>query len=242
MKGQVINCIYRFFVICPGTLQVSIKTAMISARTIANESGRPHSGTADIFAVFLILTAAVVLLWPLSGVGTAHACSCVPPGKPAEELEGHAAVFAGQVVSVDHSFEPGSAALNAEDRTTVEFAVNTVWKGDVDRNLKITTPPTGGSCGVAFAEGEEYVVYAYDSSYGDGGYSTSICSRTNLVNNAAEDLDALGEGSPPGKGTVFRGQDRELLNGRNVWLLTVVALVAAAAAGGGLLIYRRRGG
>ena len=87
--------------------------------------------------------------------------------------------------------------VSPEDRTTVGFEVSNVWKGDVLKSMDVTTPPTGGSCGFAFTEGEEYIVYASDSAYGDDGYTVGICSRTALLLEAQDDIDELGEGNPP---------------------------------------------
>ena len=196
-----------------------------------------------VSVAFFVLSATAILLWLLAVSGTVHACSCVLPGSPAKELERNAAVFAGQVVAVRHSFDPGSMRLGPGDRTTVEFDVATVWKGNVERDLRITTPPTGGSCGAPFEEGQEYLVYAYDSSYQEGGYSTGICTRTRLLAEAAEDLDALGEGVRPGSGAYYiPGQDRDILAGPGVALLAFGFLTAAAVVAGWLLVNRRRGG
>ena len=76
-----------------------------------------------------------------------------------------------------------------------------MWKGVVYEEMYVTTPPTGGSCGFAFEEGEEYIVYAHDSASGDGGYTVSICSRTALLRQAQADIDALGKGDAPRAGT-----------------------------------------
>ena len=76
-----------------------------------------------------------------------------------------------------------------------------MWKGTVHEDMYITTPPTGGSCGFTFVEGEEYIVYGYDSNYDDGGYTVGICSRTALLGLARADLEAFGEGQAPLVGT-----------------------------------------
>ena len=139
--------------------------------------------------------------WFLASPGQVHACKCAVPATPAEELEKFSAVFTGRVVSVRHSYDLNAASYTPDDRTTVGFEVSTVWKGTVHEDMLITTPPTGGSCGFTFAEGEEYVVYADDSAYGDDGYTVGICSRTALLRQAQADLDALGEGRAPQAGT-----------------------------------------
>ena len=141
------------------------------------------------------------LLWFLGNPGEIHACKCAVPGTPSEELETSQAVFAGRVVSIQHSFDPNAASVSPEDRTTVGFEVSTVWKGIVYEDMYITTPPTGGSCGFTFIEREEYIVYGYDSNYDDGGYTVGICSRTALLGLAQADLEAFGAGHAPQAGT-----------------------------------------
>ena len=111
------------------------------------------------------------VLWSLGNPELVHACKCAQPGTPSEELEKFATVFAGRVVSIQHSYDPNTASVSPEDRTTVGFEVSTVWKGTVHEDMHITTPPIGGSCGFSFVEGKEYIVYGHDSNYADGGYT-----------------------------------------------------------------------
>ena len=203
---------------------------------------RPAQSFGEKALVFLsavfVAGAAAALFWMLNGAGTAYACSCAPPGRPAEELRTHSAVFSGQVVAVRHSFEPGQPALTPDDRTTVEFQVASVWKGALGHEIQITTPSTGGSCGVPFVEGEDYLVYAHDSPYEEGGYAANICSRTKSLAEAAEDLEDLGEGNR--SGSPAPDPENSLL--KDPFLVALIALIAAAAAAGGIFFYRRKTG
>ena len=150
----------------------------------------------------LSLALVISVLWFLGNPGLVHACKCAVPGSPSEESEKFSAVFAGKVISIHHSFDLNAATVSPEDRTTVGFLVSTVWKGTIHEDMYITTPPTGGSCGFTFTKGEEYIVYAYDSTYDDGSsYTVSICSRTALLGQAQADIDALGAGRAPQAGT-----------------------------------------
>ena len=145
---------------------------------------KPQGMVSTFASVTLVGLALLVgVVWFLGTPGPVYACSCVAPGTPLEELEQFSAVFAGRVVSVQHSYDPksGSVIRERDDRSTIGFEVDAVWKGAVHEDMYITTPPTGGSCGFTFIEGEEYIVYAYDSNYDDGGYSTGICTRTALL-------------------------------------------------------------
>ncbi len=209
---------------------------------------------ASVSFVGLALLAGV--LWLLGNPAQVQACSCVEPGTPSEELEKFSAVFAGRVVSVQHSFDPdaGSVVREAEDRTTVGFEVSAVWKGTVHEDMYITTPPTGGSCGFTFVEGEEYIVYGHDSNYDDGGYTVGICSRTALLGLAQADLDAFGEGQAPLVGTGGPAPEQPRVTSGDVelpntggyvppfWTLTLLAGIGAAATvlGLGLLVRGRR--
>ena len=133
----------------------------------------------------------IVGLWFLAAPAPSHACSCITPGSPQEELAKSAAVFAGSVVSVKEHEPFLKIMQSSTDPTAVEFAVSEVWKGPVGRTSSFSTARLGASCGFTFAEGKEYIVYSRD------GANVSLCSRTTLISDAEEDLDALGEGNPP---------------------------------------------
>ena len=135
----------------------------------------------------------------------------------------------------------------------VGFGVSVVWKGNVHEDMYITTPPTGGSCGFTFVEGEEYIVYGYDSNYDDGGYTVGICSRTALLGLAQADLEAFGDPQAPlvGTGGPVPEQPPDTAGDVKlprtggymppVWTVAMVAGIGAAFAVGGLgLLVRGR--
>ena len=196
-------------------------------------------GFAAVFLTAASLALVMSVLWLFGTAGQVYACKCVQPGSPTEELEKFTAVFAGRVVSVQHSYSPNSTSVTPEDRSTIGFEVSAVWKGAVHEDMSITTPPTGGSCGFTFTEGEEYIVYAYDSPYDDGGYTTGICSRTALLAQAQADLNALGDGSAPraGTGGPLPEQPQDSLAGR-AWVIVLV-VAAAVIVVGGIVVYPR---
>ena len=200
---------------------------------------RPWVGSTVVSVSVVSLALMVSVLWFLGDPGRVHACKCAEPGSPSEELEKFAAVFAGRVVSIEHSFDPDAASYSPEDRTTVGFEVSAVWKGAVHEDMYITTPPTGGSCGFAFIDGEEYIVYAYDSAYADGGYTVGICSRTALLGQAQADLGALGEGHAPAAvtGGPAPEQPQDMVAGRT-WVI-ILAVAAAVVVAAGIVAYAR---
>ena len=191
----------------------------------------------SISVVSLVLILSV--FWFFGNAEQVYACKCAQPGSPSEELEKFSAVFAGRVVSVQHSYDPGATSYTPEDRTTVGFLVSTVWKGAVQEEMYVTTPPTGGSCGFAFIEGEEYIVYAGDSRYADDGYTAVICSRTALLREAQADTEEFGEGRVPeamaSRPVPEQPQDTAL---DRTWVIILV-IVAAVLVTGGTLVYTR---
>ena len=120
----------------------------------------------------------------------AFACSCLPPGPPGDELARSAAVFAGKVVGLDVPAGVNSGA----DPVRVTFQISQVWKGTASPNLVVTTAQSSASCGVAFEQGQDYLVYAAGT---DDALTASLCSRTGTLSAASEDLAALGPGKLP---------------------------------------------
>ncbi len=139
------------------------------------------------------LAAALVFALPQP----AAACSCMAPPPPAEALEGADSVFSGTVLSVTTAERDlGSMGRLTERRVVVEL--ERVWKGcevaegeERPRRVELTTGMGAGDCGYDFNEGERYLVYAYEGR--DDALTTGICSRTANLENAADDLAALGD-------------------------------------------------
>ncbi len=123
------------------------------------------------------------------------ACTCPEPGSPSWAKAKSAVVFSGEVVAV-REFERGDGTWHTMDPTTVEFKVQTLWRGNGYQTTYIATPRSGASCGFTFMEGIEYVVYSRD------GRNISLCSRTRPLSEAPPDLAALGLGQPPAVGTM----------------------------------------
>lgn len=191
-----------------------------------------------VVAIAFMLSSA----WFLVSVNSAYACKCVLPGSPTEEIEKFDAVFAGTVFLVQHSYDPEGKTDALEDRSTIGFEVSAVWKGAIHETTYITTPPTGGACGYTFVEGEEYIVYAYDSHYGDDSYTASVCSRTALLSEAQVDLNALGEGQAPQAGMKGPAPEDSQSGLNPGWVFALVLAVAIFIVGvGGFVAYATTG-
>ncbi|MCM3759799.1 hypothetical protein M3212_03240 [Alkalihalobacillus oceani] len=129
-------------------------------------------------------------LFPLS----ASACSCVENRGVEEALELADAVFSGRVLDVQE--QKGADGSQAK---AVHFSVDRAWKGVNETEIIIATGLGGGDCGIDFIVGEEYVVYANQSSWyaSIAPLEAIICSRTTSLAAAEEDLRELGEGTQP---------------------------------------------
>jgi len=139
------------------------------------------------YLFFSLLMLPLITLAP----NTAHACSCVAPGSPIEEMRKSDAVFSGEVVDI-HT--PVSSRFSSADPMFVSIEVDRVWKGDVSLHETVRTAQSSASCGFNFEEGRRYLIYANKI---DNGISVSLCSRTTLFQNATEDLRALGAWDEP---------------------------------------------
>lgn len=129
---------------------------------------------------FVVAVLALGLLDP----SYASACSCIPQNvKQAFLASG--SIFAGRVVKIEPNEDSERGGY------TVTFEVSEAWKGVRDPILKVNTAGNSAICGYAFKNGQDYLVYATK----EPGYDlrVSLCSRTQPLDQAAEDLKELGE-------------------------------------------------
>jgi hypothetical protein len=157
-------------------------------------------------------------------------CSCLRPVDPAVSRRFSDAVFVGVVDSVTASVEQPPYAVPGIPARRAWFRVLAAWTTDrseprraeaVDsasplglRSLRpaladsvavVGTGGGGGDCGYGFAAGEIYLVYAFERA---GRLYTTICTRTRLVRDAAEDLASLGPPSVDSWGLRERGSPK----------------------------------
>lgn len=132
----------------------------------------------------LLLLAAVLL--GLVQADRAKACSCIRE-TPEEGFARAEAVFSGRIAEV----APNPDSERGGFQVTIE--VFEVWKGASRPIVKVTTAASSAICGYAFQKGRSYLVYA--SRDGKRPLRVSLCSRTQLLEKAAEDLKSLGKPS-----------------------------------------------
>ena len=115
-------------------------------------------------------------------IGFAYPCSCLEPPPPEEAYEDADAVFSGQVTNI--------VVDESGYYHEVTFQIIDVWKGEDSEEITVLTETYSDACGYNFQINNEYLVYAY--TYAGGNY-TNICTRTNLLEYASEDLDYLNQ-------------------------------------------------
>ena len=154
--------------------------------------GSPAASGFGSIIMRLLLIISLLGLWLIVHPEQSYAHTCMEPGRPAEELKEADAVFMGRAVSVSY-VEKTFGGQTYVDSLITKFKVVTVWKGPINQTVFISS---GGSYGTGFSEGEEYVVYAYNSGRRTG-LTTGLCTRTTSLSGAMEDLAGLGEGKTP---------------------------------------------
>lgn len=114
-------------------------------------------------------------------------CSCAFPTIK-DSYQNSDAIFIGKVIAVDSSkYDYSSNTVYA-----YTFEIEKDFKRELSKqNSKkyyttIYTPLRSlfGSCGMTFNLNESYLIYGYPTSF---GVSTSICTRTDALNNVSEE-------------------------------------------------------
>ena len=116
--------------------------------------------------------------------GYLYPCSCPEPPPPEEAYMDADVVFSGEVTNI---VEDWNNLLKE-----ISIDIYNVWKGSVDNQIFILTGLD--DCGYYFQLNEEYLIYGYYSDmygYYSDNIWTNICTRTNLLEYASEDLDYL---------------------------------------------------
>jgi hypothetical protein len=161
------------------------------------------------------------------GPATSHACSCAEPPSVESELERSKAVFSGEVLEVKEQKD-----FRGYMKNKVLFEVTDTWKGVTESQVIITTGSGGGDCGFGFQVGQEYLVYASESTmYSDEAeLVTIICDRTTELSSAQEDLAVLGEGKPPTEQVDLQAELSAESDKDNVilWIIGSIAFLVVA--------------
>ncbi|GLX66516.1 hypothetical protein [Paenibacillus glycanilyticus] len=134
-------------------------------------------------------------LWFVSEPKAAYACSCATEPSIENQLEHKTAIFTGKVLSVT---EPEKKEImSSADLVTVQFEVETVWKGEVESQTKVYTAQSSVSCGYeGFKVDQQFIVFAYGEP---DHLETGVCEGNKTVASAEKELNILGAGYEPMK-------------------------------------------
>ena len=146
----------------------------------------------------------LVLTVSLAVPSSIEACSCYSSGPACQAAWSADAIFSGTVRAIDVSeqFNGDRPVLETVVRFDIEQRFLNVPSGPVE----IVTDGLS-TCSYRFTRGEKYVVYA--RRRGDGRLTTSICSRTRLLAEAAEDVKYLSALPASGTGARVYGRVNE---------------------------------
>ena len=129
----------------------------------------------------LLLVPALLVAAPRS----ADACSCIQGRSVVSSYETADAVFVGKVVSIDEVSDGVGAGLE------VALHVEKAFKGVASEQILVYTAAHGAACGYHFTRDEQYLVFAHADN--QDRLHVSLCSRTEPLARAGEDIAALGQ-------------------------------------------------
>lgn len=198
------------------------------ARLVSASNRQPFCGRACLMNIDMVQFLRLLgsRAWPLAlttvllpiAARPAEACSCFanPPCAAVWKAD---AVFVGTVI--DRVQEPVGGSISW---TVHSVAVNQRLHGAIDsfialvpgnrpspEQIEASTSHSalgwvGSSCDFNFELGRQYIIYARKTA--DGRWTTSLCSGTKLVEEAAEDLDYIATvGARERHGYATRGPD-----------------------------------
>lgn len=117
----------------------------------------------------------IILFLLFNSTAYATACSCSGESTVEGGLKYSDAVFKGKVLKRYTTSNYDSLSIEVKDKREAKYGlsisvnileVQKVFKGNeiVTDTVVVYTPPNGGSCGIYFVVGEEYIVYAQQVS------------------------------------------------------------------------------
>lgn len=181
-----------------------------------------------------LVVLAIVAIGSVIAPRPAEACSCIGKRPACQALWDPGAVFAGKVVVIEQNAGGGLFAARR-----VRFQVVEAFRGVTTSEIDVYTGAGGGDCGYSFIVGSSYLVYSSQAA-GAPRLTTGICSRTQMLSQASEDLAYLRSVPQSGAlgatitGTVYN-RDRNTSQRQGVVTLATVPAVGVVMDCGGAL-------
>lgn len=117
----------------------------------------------------------------------ASPCDCTPKRPVAVEFAAADAVFVG-TLQAEAILEPTKRHPNG--KMNLIFEVEAGYK-NVTRKSVTMFNRSRSTCALRFRQGQSYLIYAFKTTKGE--LHTHVCSRTAGIDDAIDDIEALGE-------------------------------------------------
>jgi hypothetical protein len=162
---------------------------------------------------------AILMLSLLIGV-----CEC-PTETLAERIERADVVFRGELSNLSEDVR-GCSEIGQWNHSML---VKEVYKGEVVERVAVQSPaPDLDPCGVEPQREGDMLIYATETD-GFRVFKTELCMGTKPIEEAEDDLDELGDGTPPGEaGGCFQEPPAVGIG----WLLVLGFVVRRRSRGG----------
>ena len=116
-------------------------------------------------------------------------CSCMIPASPLEVVDNYSDIFTGKIVNLTVEGDaPNGIGAN---KLVATFEVYTVYKGKDEATKIVYTADSSATCGIGFALGQEWLIYANKGTQLKSQLSANICSRSSVLEYAGEDISDL---------------------------------------------------
>ena len=148
----------------------------------------------------ILVTAFSVIVFLFSPAIVA-ACSCMSSGPPCQSYWNTPIVFSGRVFEITTPKIKETRSATFPEKT-IRFAVNQAFRGISGTTAEVVTGMGGGDCGYDFELNENYLVYADNHQ---GKIYAGICSRTQLLSKAVEDIEYINNLSTTKAGATIYG-------------------------------------
>jgi protocatechuate 3,4-dioxygenase beta subunit len=135
-------------------------------------------------------------IFGLLGGRSAPACGCLGPTPVCSVYWNTPLLFLGHVVRIEHVYDKPPEERDADGKKItitgpgqywVHFDVTRSYRGAPGEQVVIHTPDQNSSCGYAFQQGRDYLVYS--DAMPNGDFTTTPCSRTHEVTSRPDDED-----------------------------------------------------
>lgn len=152
---------------------------------------------------FKLFTILILFLSMFMQPKVAYACSCQTMDTPQNEFGKVDGVLIGKVTRINkqpvdtvgtsllwlrQQFFPSNNLSYSFPGLDIDIEVRESWKGISKTAIVLQTGLGGADCGYPFTINNQYMIYAYEF---EGRWETSICTRTNDIALASDDLNYL---------------------------------------------------